>query len=334
MESITQTLSTLGVHHNIFTSESNDVVNIIDVAVKKLQNKDLVYQGILEKPKGNTDDEWEPREQTLFKSTEFGDDLDRALYKSDNSHTYFAADIGYHHIKIERGYNMLFLPLGADHCGYAKRLNAAVSALSDNKCKMHTKIIQLVNLMRDGNPIKMSKRSGNFLTANDVIQEVGKDIIRFVMLSRKNDTIIDFDFIKVKEQSKDNPVFYVQYAHARACSIIRNAKEIGVDCQTDIDYTQLTEEDEINLIKKAAEFPKILISSAKSGEPHLLMYYLQELANEFHSFFSKGNEKKMLRFIIHENLKLTQARIALVHSIIITLKEGLRILGIEAKSSM
>jgi arginyl-tRNA synthetase len=341
MKLIKADLKSLGVEHEIFTSEYHDIRQLgkIDAALAFMKAKGFLYQGVLEAPKGKTPDDWEPREQTLFKATEFGDDVDRPVRKSNNDFTYFAADIAYHKDKLDRGFNKMILLLGADHSGYIKRMKAAVRALSSNNpaVQLEVKINQLVNFFKNGVPFKMSKRSGNFLTVGDVIEEVGKDILRFVMLTRKNDTVLDFDLDKVKEQSKDNPVFYVQYAHARAYSVLRNAQKVIATDNVSLkaaNFALLTTEDELNLIKKLAWYPKMLESAALAAEPHRITYYLEDLANEFHSLWSKGNTDASLRFLLEDNLELSKARVGLLKAAATVIASGLEVLGVVAVESM
>jgi arginyl-tRNA synthetase len=335
MELIKEDLKLLGVNHDQFTSEKNDIIEKqkTSESFEFLRDKGLIYRGILEAPKGKQPDDWEPREQELFKATLFGDDVDRPLKKSDNSFTYFATDIAYHYDKLQRKYDALILLLGADHTGYAKRIKAAVNALSAGKVELDVKMNQLVNLLKGGEPYKMSKRAGNFVGVTDMVEEVGKDILRFVMLSRKSDTILDLDFVKVKEQTKDNPVFYVQYAHTRACSVFRKAEDIKID-GADINFSLLTDEAEIKLIKQIMLFPKALEAAAHSHEPHKVTFYLIDLANTFHSLWSKGIEDEKLRFIIPDNLELTKARLGLIKAAKNTLKIALEILGVAALEHM
>lgn len=335
MQLIKADLKEAGIEHEVFTSEKNDILkkNKIELALQLLESKGLIYQGVLEPPKGKLPDDWEPREQTLFRATQFGDDVDRPIRKSDGSHTYFAGDIAYHLDKIQRGFNDMVLVLGADHGGYVKRMKAVVAALSDGKAKIDIKIIQLVNLFKDNQPFKMSKRSGTYITVRDVIEEVGKDVLRFVMLSRKNDTVFDFHFDKVLEQSKDNPVFYVQYAHARACSVLRMAKEQHIEPSAN-HLSSLSHEADLALIKKMAQYPKIVESAALTHEPHRITYYLTELANEFHSYWSKGNDNEGLRFLVADNAELSSARLYLAQAIAATIASGLDIIGVKAVERM
>jgi len=278
-----------------------------------------------------------PRKQTLFKSTNFGDDVDRPVKKSDGTWTYFAPDIAYHFDKIDRGYDILIDILGADHGGYVKRMKAAVLALSDTKVELDVKLVQLVKLYRNGVPFKMSKRAGTFVTLSDLIQEVGSDVVRFVMLTRKNDAPLDFDLEKVLDQSKDNPVFYVQYAHARVCSVLRKAVEADIDVSdqnlASADLSQNNHQVELRLIKKLAEWPRLVQVSAKTNEPHRVAFYLYELAGDFHSLWNKGNDEKRLRFI-QEDTTIALAKLALARSVAIVISSGLSILGVEAVSEM
>lgn len=334
MQLIREDLLLLNISHDIYTSEKNDLQdkNLVEDGIDFLRKKGLIYQGTLEAPKGKTPEHWEPKEMTLFKATDFGDDTDRAVKKSDGTHTYIAGDIAYHIHKYQRGFNDMVLVLGADHAGYVKRMKAIVKAISDGKAVIDIAISQLVNLFKDGEPYKMSKRAGNFITVNDVVNEVGKDILRFVMLTKKPETVIDFDFDKVKEQSKDNPVFYVQYASARTNSVLRNAKELGIK-QQNMSASLLTNHD-VTLVKKIAEFPKIVEASATHREPHRITYYLTELATEFHSFWAKGSEDSSLRFIIEGSDTVTSNRLAIVNAVRTTIKNGLELLGITAIEKM
>ncbi len=312
----------------------------VEKTLQLMKDKGLVYRGILEPPKGKTPDEWEAREQTLFRATDFGDDVDRPLQKSDGSWTYFAADIAYHADKMNRGFNNMLLELGSDHFGYLKRMKAAVSALSDGKATLEIKFHAIVNFMENGVPLKMSKRAGTFATVRDVINEVGKDIIRFIMLTRKNDMVLDFDLAKVKEQSKDNPVFYVQYAHARTYSIRRMAEKecpdaVALAAKRDYSLLKLLDsEDELQLIKRMAEWPRLVESAAQSYEPHRIAFYLQELAAEFHGLWNKGKDNAILRFIIADNTELSAARLMLVEAFANIIASGLDVFCIEASQEM
>lgn len=334
-------LAQLGICHDIFTSEK--VVQESGKIAKSLailDKKGLLYKGILEAPKGKQQDDWEPREQTLFKSTDFGDDVDRALKKSDDSYTYFASDIAYHLDKYERGFKKMVIVLGADHGGYVKRLKSAVKAISGGEASLDVKISQLVNFMEDGVPMKMSKRAGTFTTVRDVLDEVGKDVIRFIMLTRKNDAVLDFDLKLVKEQSKDNPVFYVQYACARAHSVIRNALhecpealKIAKELSKDV-LALLNSKEELALIKTMAAWPRVLESAAIANEPHRVAFYLQELAACFHALWNRGKDEAILRFIIKDNQKLTAARLILLESMINVISSGLFVFNIEPAREM
>ncbi len=334
-------LAQLGITHDVFTSEkaiqdSGKIEECIDF----LDKKGLLYQGVLEPPKGKTPDDWESRTQTLFKATDFGDDIDRALKKSDGTYTYFAADIAYHLDKIQRGFNNMALVVGADHGGYIKRLKAAVSALSDGKAELDVKISQLVNFMENGRPMKMSKRAGTFTTVRDVVDEVGKDVVRFIMLTRKNDAVLDFDLATVKEQSKDNPVFYVQYAHARAKSVLRNAaveSPEAVALAKNISkkhLKRLDSEAELALIKIMASWPRALEAASVANEPHRIAFYLQELAAGFHGLWNKGKDDVILRFIVKEDVELTAARLAMINAMSDVIASGLFIFNIEPAREM
>ena len=338
MQLIRKDLDSLGIKmDNYFSEKSLYSERKIDLTIEQLSNRDLIYEGVLEPPKGKKLDGWMPRKQTLFKSTNFGDDVDRPVKKSDGSWTYFAPDIAYHFDKIYRGYDILIDILGADHGGYVKRMKAAVLALSDTKVELDVKLVQLVKLYRNGVPFKMSKRAGTFVTLSDLIQEVGSDVVRFVMLTRKNDAPLDFDLEKVLEQSKDNPVFYVQYAHARVCSVLRKAEEADIDISdqnlASADLSQNNHQVELRLVKKLAEWPRLVQVSAKTNEPHRVAFYLYELAGDFHSLWNKGNDDKGLRFI-QEDKTTALAKLALARAVAIVISSGLSILGVEAVSEM
>ena len=346
LDLIRQDLASLGVTHEIFYSEKTlherDGANgsKIDIMLDSLREKGLVYEGTLPPPKGKAPDDWEDREQTLFRATDFGDDTDRALKKSDGSYTYFAADVAYFKDKFERGFDETIYVLGADHGGYAKRLQAVGKAVSDGKTDVIVRFCQLVKLMRDGEPVKMSKRSGDFITLREVVDEVGSDPVRFMMLFRKNDAPLDFDFKKVTEQSKDNPVFYVQYGHARCRSVLRQAaEEVDAAGLADAslaaaDLQLLTDSGELELIAKMAEWPKVVEASSETHEPHRIAFYLHELASSLHGHWNKGYELPHLRFIQSGNLKLTLARLALVRAVSLVLASGLSILGVNAPEEM
>jgi arginyl-tRNA synthetase len=339
---IKEDLAALNVTHEVFFSERSLTAGSDEVktTIEELRQKGLVYQGRLEKPKGHDDEEWEDREQTLFKSTDFGDDVDRALMKSDGSYTYFAADMAYHHNKLARGFQHLINVFGADHAGYLARVKAAVAALSDGKVDLDIKVCQLVRLFRAGEPVRMSKRAGTFVTLRDVVDEVGRDPVRFMMLYRKNDAALDFDLAKVLEQSKDNPVFYVQYAHARAKSVFRNAQQtfpaLGESSQEilNADLSLLSDAGEIDLMKRLAAFPALLDGAARAHEPHRLAFYLYDLASSFHGQYARGNDSPHLRFIQAGDGKLTAARLALVQANAQVLATGLQLLGVLAPSEM
>lgn len=346
LDLIREDLATLGVSHEVFYSEktlherANGNGSKIDHMLDTLRDKGLVYQGTLPPPKGQVPEDWEDREQTLFKATDFGDDTDRALKKSDGSYTYFAADVAYFQDKFERGFDETIYVLGADHSGYAKRLQAVGKAVSDSKTDVVVRFCQLVKLMRDGEPVKMSKRSGDFITLREVVDEVGSDPVRFMMLFRKNDAPLDFDFKKVTEQSKDNPVFYVQYGHARCRSVLRQAGEetagadLGDEALASSDLALIEDASELELIAKLAEWPKVVDAAAETHEPHRIAFYLHELAASLHGHWNKGHEMPHLRFIQAGNLKLTLARLALVRAVSLVLASGLSILGVNAPEEM
>jgi arginyl-tRNA synthetase len=343
MDMIRDDLAALNIRHDVFFSEASLTQagpDKIKAALDVLRAKGLVYEGRLEKPKGHDDEEWEDREQTLFKSTAFGDDEDRAIQKSDGSYTYFAGDIAYHWDKLQRGFLHLINVFGADHIGYISRMKSAVAALSDNKADFDIKVVSLVKLFKNGEPFKMSKRAGTFVTLRDVVDEVGRDPVRFMMLYRKNQEELDFDFAKVTEQSKDNPVFYVQYAHARAASVLRNVKEQMPDLDTSLemlakaDLSVLADPAEIDLIRKLAEFPVKLEGAAAAHEPHRVAFYLYDLASAFHGLWTRGNDSPHLRFIQANDGVATRARLALVAATKQVINSGLKVLGVEAPDAM
>jgi len=337
---IKEDLAALDIRHDVFFSERSLTRGKDEVAetIEELRTKGLVFEGRLEKPKGHDDGDWEDREQTLFRATAFGDDVDRALMKSDGSYTYFAADMAYHHNKLARGFKHLINVFGADHAGYLTRVKAAVAALSDGKADLDIKVCQLVRLFRAGEPVRMSKREGTFVTLREVVDEVGRDPVRFMMLYRKNDAPLDFDLAKVVEQSKDNPVFYVQYAHARAQSVFRMAKEVfpqlSADTLLNADLARLQDAGEIDLIKKLAAFPNLVEGAARAHEPHRLAFYLYDLASAFHTQWTKGNESPHLRFIQASDGTLTAARLALVRANARVLATGLALIGVHAPEEM
>jgi len=331
-------LSALGVTMDSFFSEKSLYgTGRIEAALAALDAKGLIYQGVLEPPKGKTPEDWEPREQTLFRATAHGDDVDRPVKKSDGGWTYFAPDIAYHHDKVSRGFDMLVDVFGADHGGYVKRMKAAVSALSDGKVPLEVKLIQLVRLTRGGEPVKMSKRAGTFVTLRDVVDQVGADVTRFVMLTRKNDAPLDFDFDKVLEQSKDNPVFYVQYAHARVCSVMRKAAAAGTvpdDASlAAADLSGLTHPAELDVVRKLAEWPRLVDIAAQTGEPHRIAFYLYDLASAFHALWHRGNAEPHLRFLSDEDTA-DPAKIALPRAVAVVISAGLGILGVEPLEEM
>jgi arginyl-tRNA synthetase len=300
----------------------------------------LIYTGVLEPPKGKTPEDWEPRPQTLFKASDFGDDVDRPLQKSNGDWTYFAADVAYHHDKLERGYLQMVDVLGADHGGYVKRLKAVVKALSGGKGTLDVRLCQMVRLLRGGEVVVMSKRSGNFVTLRELVDEVGRDVVRFMMLTRKNDAPLDFDFDAATEQSKDNPVFYVQYAHARIQSVLRRVAgempdlDVGVDNLAGADLTRLTDSAEMDLIKQMASWPRAVEIAAQAREPHRIAFYLNELASSFHALWNKGNAEPNLRFIMPDDQTATQARLALIQGVAFVLASGLAVMGVEPADSM
>ena len=332
MDLIREDLAQLGIKMDVFYSEKSLYgTGRIEAALGHLEGKGLIYEGVLEPPKGKTPEDWEPREQTLFKSTEHGDDVDRPVKKSDGGWTYFAPDIAYHYDKVERGFDQLIDIFGADHGGYVKRMKAAVSALSDGKVPLDIKLTQLVKLYKNGEPFKMSKRAGTFVTLRDVVDQVGADVTRFVMLTRKNDAPLDFDFDKVKEASRDNPVWYVQYAHARIRSVLRKAAEQGVP----LDGTPLIEDEaELAVAKKLAEWPRLVEIAARTHEPHRVAFYLYELASEFQSLYNRGNEKSELRFVQDGNNASSAAKIALPRAVAVVISSGLGILGVTPAEEM
>lgn len=341
LELIRSDLDKLGVVHDVFFSERSltaDGDDRVAEMIADLSNRDLIYLGTLPPPKGKLPDDWEDREQTLFRSTRYGDDVDRALLKSDGSYTYFASDIAYHFDKYKRGFNRMVDVLGSDHQGYLKRMTAAVTAISSENASLDIRFCQLVNLFRDGQPVKMSKRSGNLVTLADVVDEVGRDVTRFIMLYRKNDATLDFDFTKVLEQSKDNPVFYVQYAHARTHSTFSQAIEVfNKNVVTDlenVDISILDDASELALMRKLAEYPRIVEAAANFYEPHRIAFYLNDLASAFHGHWNKGKDLPQLRFIKDDNEKLTRARLALVLAVQIVLRSGLGLLGVDAREEL
>ncbi|HXP77601.1 MAG TPA: arginine--tRNA ligase [Stellaceae bacterium] len=341
MRLIHDDLAALGVHQEVFSSERALVAaGAIEKALAALEADGLIYTGVLEPPKGKLPEDWEPRPQTLFRSTRFGDDVDRPLRKSDGSWTYFAADIAYHMDKYRRGFAEMIDVWGADHGGYVKRMQAAVKALTRGEGALDVKLCQLVNLFDKGQPVRMSKRAGTFITLREVVDEVGKNVFRFIMLTRRNDQALDFDFAKVTEQSKDNPVFYVQYAHARAASVLRlareqfSAPELASESLADSRLPRLAAQEELGLIKRLASWPRLVESAVETHEPHRIAFYLQDLAAEFHMLWNKGKEDPSLRFLIADEPELTKARLALVQGIKHVIASGLRVFGVEPVEEM
>ena len=334
MDLIRSDLELLGIRMDVFFSEKSLYgTGLIEDALADLDAKGLIYQGILEPPKGKKPDDWEAREQTLFKSTSHGDDVDRPVVKSDGSWTYFAPDIAYHFDKVQRGFDQLIDIFGADHGGYVKRMKAAVSALSNEKVSLDIKLTQLVKLYKDGEPFKMSKRAGTFVTLRDVVKQVGPDVTRFVMLTRKNDAPLDFDFDKVQEQSKDNPVFYVQYAHARISSVLTKAKDAEIIIKAG-SFETLKHPNEIILVKKLAEWPRLLELAAKHNEPHRIAFYLYELAGDFHALWNIGKEFPETRFFQESNPELSAEKLSMISAVQVTIAAGLTILGVTPIDEM
>lgn len=336
MALIREDLAQLGIHMDRFFSEKSLYgTGLIEAALKALDDKGLIYEGVLEPPKGKTPEDWEPREQTLFRATEHGDDVDRPVKKSDGSWTYFAPDIAYHYDKITRGYDQLIDVFGADHGGYVKRMKAAVSALSDGQVPLDVKLTQLVKLTKDGQPFKMSKRAGTFVTLSDVVEQVGPGVTRFVMLTRKNDAPLDFDFDKVLEQSRDNPVFYVQYAHARAASVLRKAAGMGVvPSSAAMEPDAVMDPAEQVVAARLADWPRQLEIAARGNEPHRIAFYLYDLAGAFHSLWHRGNEEASLRFVVDGDPQATARKTLLPAAVGIVISTGLGILGVEPLEEM
>ena len=332
MDMIRSDLALLGIRHDVFASEAQlHVEGKAEAAEAELRKRDLVYDGILEAPKGKTLDDWEPVELPLFRSTMFGDDQDRPIRKSDGSWTYFGADLAYHYQKLQSADELIDI-WGADHAGTVKRIRAAVSALAGAETKFDVKLVQMVKLLRDGEPVKMSKRSGTFVTLAEVVEEVGKDAVRFTMLTRKADAQMEFDFTKVVEASRDNPVFYVQYAHARICSMLRKGEEDGLTA-SDAHLDRLGEED-IALVKMIAQFPRIAESAAQNREPHRVAFYLNDLSAAFHAFYNMGNDRPDLRILMVNEPETTSARLFLAKNIGQTIRNGLSLMGVEAATQM
>ncbi len=347
MDTIRDDLAALNVRHDVFFSERSlieDKHDQVGSTIESLRKSGEVYEGRLPPPKGGNLEDWEDREQTLFRSTDFGDDVDRPLKKSDGSYTYFASDIAYHRSKIDRGFLNLIDVWGADHGGYIKRMQAAVKAVSAGKAKLDVKLVQLVRLLRAGEPVKMSKRAGEFVTLREVVDEVGPDAVRFDMLYRRNDAVLDFDLAKVIEHTRENPVFYVQYGHARGMSVFRNAREELPDLPAaaaarrmylrQARLERLSDTGETSLLRRIALYPRIIEAAASAHEPHRIAFYLYELASEFHAFWTRGKDLPHLRFIIQNDRETTKARLALVEGIVTVLASGLALLGVSAPDEM
>jgi arginyl-tRNA synthetase len=347
MELIRDDLAALGIRHDVFFSErsltqKSGTEDAVTAAIEDLRTKGLIYEGRLAPPKGQVSEDWEDREQILFRSTAFGDDTDRPLIKSDGSYTYFASDIAYHKSKIDRGFAVLIDVWGADHAGYVKRMRAAVAALSDGRAALDVKLCQLVKLMRNGEPVKMSKRSGDFVTLREVVDEVGVDAVRFMMLFRKNDAPLDFDLAKVIEQSKDNPVFYVQYAYARGRSVLRLAAQnerladadLGAAALAQAGLDRLLDSGELALIKLLAQYPRLIEAAAAAHEPHRIAFHLYEIASTFHAQWNRGKDQPQLRFVNEESREMSLARLALVTAVTSVLRSGLALLGVNAPEEM
>ncbi len=347
MDEIKGDLAALNIRHDVFFSERSLIAtgnNKVAETIDYLRSKGDVYEGRLPPPKGAPVEDYEDREQTLFRATAYGDDVDRPLLKSDGSYTYFASDIAYHKNKFDRGFHNLVDVWGADHGGYVKRMQAAVKAVTAGKATLDVKIVQLVRLLRNGEPVKMSKRSGDFVTLREVVDEVGKDAVRFMMLYRKNDAVLDFDLAKVIEQSRENPVFYVQYGHARGHSVFRNAREVVPDLPeeegaraaflSEAAVELLTDPAELDLLRRLALYPRMLEAAAVAHEPHRIAFYLYDLASEFHALWTRGRDLPYLRFIINNDAVMTKARLALVQGVVSVLASGLAILGVHAPDEM
>ena len=333
MDMIRADLALLGIHHDVFASEAAvQKAGRVDAAFERLRKEGLIYEGVLEAPKGELPDDWEPTEMTLFRSTEYGDDQDRPVRKADGGLTYFGTDLAYHAQKAETA-DMLIDIWGADHAGTVKRIQAAVKALTHGEKPFDVKLVQMVRLMRAGEPVKMSKRSGKFITIADMVEEVGKDVVRFTMLARKADAQMDFDFAKVVEASKDNPVFYVQYAHARIASLHRRAVEAGIVLPEPADLSLLDDE-ELALVKLAAQFPRVIEGAANAHEPHRIAFYLYDLAAAFHALWHRGNDDPLRRFLVPDDAPITAARLALADAIGQVIRNGLGVMGVAAAEEM
>jgi arginyl-tRNA synthetase len=347
MEEIKGDLAALNIKHDIFFSERSLIdagTDQVAATIDFLRAKGDVYEGRLPPPKGAPVEDYEDREQTLFRASAYGDDVDRPLKKSDGGYTYFASDIAYHKTKFDRGFRNLVDVWGADHGGYIKRVEAAIKAVTSGQATLDVKIVQLVRLLRNGEPVKMSKRSGDFVTLREVVDEVGKDAVRFMMLYRKNDAVLDFDLAKVIEQSRENPVFYVQYGHARGHSVFRNAREVVPDLPEETDaraaflgdaaVERLTDPAELDLLRRLALYPRMIEAAAVAHEPHRIAFYLYDLASEFHALWTRGRDLPYLRFIINNDAEITKARLALVQGAVSVLASGLAVLGVHAPNEM
>ncbi|MFC3628586.1 arginine--tRNA ligase [Paracoccus angustae] len=339
MAMIRADLAALGVRMDVYSSEKALYgTGRIEAAIERLRSMGLIYRGVLEPPKGKLPEDWEEREQLLFRSTAHGDDVDRPIQKSDGAWTYFAPDIAYHWDKIDRGFDQLIDVFGADHGGYVKRMQAAVAALSNGRVPLDIKLIQLVKLFKNGEPFKMSKRAGTFVTLRDVVEEAGADVTRFIMLTRKNDAALDFDFAKVLEQSKDNPVWYVQYASARVHSVLRRATESGIDVSDSAlaaaDLAILAHPAELDLARKVAEWPRLVEHAARAHEPHRVAFFLYDIASDLHSLWNRGNDDTSLRFVQDGDPATSQAKIALVRAVGVVISSGLAILGVTPAKEM
>lgn len=327
---IKKDLHDLGIDHDEFVSEAEIVKNgEVDKALHRLTELDLIYQGVLEPPKGKAPEDWEPREQTLFRASQFGDDTDRPLKKSDGSTTYFANDIAHYYLQARKGFPQMINVVGADHGGYVKRAQAAVKAITSGETHIDLPLVSIVHMYVDGQPMRMSKRAGTFVTLRDVMDQVGPDVIRFIMLTRSNDQTLDFDVVKVKETSKDNPVFYVQYAHARCASVLRHAKELFGDFDVEkADLSLLKDPAEIAVMKRIALWPRVVEQAALSREPHKVAFYLMELAASFHSLWNKGKDNAHLRFLVESDREGSLARLALVSALKTTIASALKVMGV------
>ena len=343
MAMIRDDLAALAIRHDVFFSErslSQGEADAIRATIEDLRARGLIYEGRLPPPKGQPVEDWEDREQTLFRATEFGDDVDRPLLKSDGSYTYFAADIAYHRSKFERGFATMIDVWGADHGGYVKRMKAAVAAVTGGAAELDIKLCQLVRLLRAGEPVKMSKRSGDFVTLREAVDEVGRDAVRFMMLFRKNDATLDFDLAKVLEQSRENPVFYVQYAHARCASVFRQAREAFPEADfnpkrlAEADLSRLSDDAEADVLRLLAQYPRVVEAAADAHEPHRIAFFLYDLAAAFHGLWNKGKDLPQLRFVNQNDQQSTEARLALVHVVRCVLVSGLAVLGVTAPDEM